>query len=85
MAQKKNGNGWEKHSELVLDALKRNSDEHKALSEGINKMLTDELPALKIELATLKKEFQIKAGIWGSVAGLLSGLGALLLFVATKK
>jgi hypothetical protein len=67
-------NGWEKYGERVLSEMQDLKDCYKELSD---KMITN-----KVDIAVL----QVRAGMWGAVAGaIISGIFGLILFMLNKK
>jgi len=67
-----NNEDWKKHSEYVLEELKRLS----RCYESIEKRLTDLTTEVKVEVAKLK----VKSGVWGIIGGFLPFMLGLLLF-----
>lgn len=59
-------NNWSKWQNLVLDKL----DRLEVVEEDVKKIMTNELPHIKTEIGKL----QVKAGIWGAIAGALPAL-----------
>lgn len=60
-------NGWSKYQKLVLQELKDTKGQTLALASEVKSIRTTDIPALQVEIATLK----VKAGIWGGLVGLI--------------
>lgn len=59
------GNGWSKYQKLVLSKLTDNAGALNSLKGEVSQIRTEDIPAIRVEIAML----QVKAGIWGAAAG----------------
>lgn len=82
MAFDENGNGdegeeknWLTYRRLILAELKRISASLNALDAKIERMRSDDIGSLKVDVAML----QVKAGIWGVLGGLGVAFAAWLM------
>ena len=73
MARKKNNNGWDKHSKLVLKELERLDKKYDEMGKQIQN--------LRIELTMIS----VRTGIYGALAGAgtaaLTAIGAGILYI----
>lgn len=67
----KTTNGWNEWSKYVLKELERLNDNY----EGLQKDFTKQIQEVKVEIATL----QVKAGVWGLLAGAIPVAIALII------
>ena len=72
MSDNQNTNGWNEWSRYVLKELER-------LNENIEE-LHKEVTKIRIDLGML----QVKAGAWGALGGLITGVGAVLIVLLTR-
>lgn len=66
---------WFEYRRLILSELKRISDDISEVNAKIDRLRSDEIGKLKVDVAML----QVKAGMWGALGGLGTALGAYLL------
>ena len=88
MARGKADNGWTEYRRLVLSELKRLNDSMDQRVQGLHDSMVDrfahidqlcesqarEMAALKVDIARL----QVKSGVWGGLAGIMSAIGTVL-------
>jgi hypothetical protein len=72
--------GWGEYRKLILAEIERLSAAVNDVNRKLDAFRADDISGLKVDLAMLK----VKAGVWGALGGLLSAIGAALIYVATK-
>jgi hypothetical protein len=73
------GGGWGEYRRLILSELERISGSLVGLNEKIDNKLVAEVAKIKVDIGML----QVKSGIWGAVAAIVTTLGiALLTYVS---
>ena len=72
-------NSWNEWQKLVLDKL----DTIDEVKDDVKEIMTNDLPHIREEIATLK----VKAGIWGAIAGALPALiiSAISIFIVLSQ
>lgn len=70
---------WRENSQYILKSL----DEFRCDFKGFKEDLNKEISSIKVELATLKTEMRIKAGVWGLMGGALMVIPTLIFFLVT--
>lgn len=50
------------------------------IDEKLDKVRTEDLPAIRVDVGQLK----VKAGVWGGVAGILASLGVLVVSLISR-
>lgn len=68
---------WYQYRRHILAELERIATAVQEVDNKIVRLHTEDISALKVEIAMLK----VKAGMWGIGGGLIASLGALLLKV----
>ncbi|SRR6266567_9356613 len=78
--------GWDEYRRLVLSELERANREIREIHEILNELhrrelgdIYNEIGAIKVKIATLGKELQLKSGVWGAVAAIVVALAVALL------
>jgi hypothetical protein len=71
------GNGWKEYRRLVVAELERLSKLITTVDDKISKLRGEDIADIKVDIAML----QVKAGIWGAVAGLAVAISAVVLRV----
>jgi hypothetical protein len=71
---------WQDWSKYVLKELERLNTAIDAIREECVKIRVN-INELHIEVATLKTEFRIRAGIWGAVAGAIPAAIIIVYYV----
>jgi hypothetical protein len=66
---------WTEYRRLILAELQRINAAVAEVDHKVDRMRSDDISQLKVEVAML----QVKAGVWGGAAGLLITLAAVLL------
>lgn len=72
--------GWGEYTRLTARELERLEKALKEANEKLDRIRTDDMSLVKVEIATLK----VKAGMWGAVAGAIPALVAILWYLFTK-
>lgn len=75
----RNEDSWMEYQHLVLHELEKHSNMLTKLNEDLSQVRAEDLAAIHIELAKIKTELGIKAGIWGAIAGMLPVIVVLLM------
>jgi hypothetical protein len=70
------GNGWAEWSRFVLNTLKDQDRELKEVLQEIHK--------LQVSVEVLKNEMQLKSGVWGASASIVTILIIILVWYAQK-
>lgn len=65
---------WVEYRRLILQALERLDGEIRGLNAKMDAFRADDIATIKVEVAMLK----VKAGMWGAVMGLVTGVAAAL-------
>ena len=73
--RREDGNGWEDYKKLIMQQLDDLKVSLKDVEDRIKDIREIDVPSIRVEIGLLK----LKAGIWGAVSGLVSGIGYLLL------
>ena len=61
---------WSEYRRLILQALERLDGEIRGLNGKIDAFRADDIATIKVEVAMLK----VKAGMWGAIMGLITGV-----------
>jgi chaperonin cofactor prefoldin len=61
-------------AEDLAHSVQASNDQHKEMAEKVDKLRTEDLPQLKVEIAQLK----VKSGVWGAIGGLVALATAIL-------
>lgn len=65
---------WVEYRRLILQALERMDSEIGKVNGKIDQFRAEDIASLKVEVAMLK----VRAGMWGAVSGLITGVLAAL-------
>jgi hypothetical protein len=66
--------GFQEYRRLILQALERLDGEIRNINVKIDTFRAEDIATLKVEVAMLK----VKAGMWGALCGLVTGVLAAL-------
>jgi hypothetical protein len=59
-------------------ALERLERQIACIDEKLDRVRTEDLPSLRVEVAREIAALKVKAGVWGVIGGVLASVGALL-------
>jgi hypothetical protein len=62
--------------QAVREAISRFDNHNSELTKGLNE--------LRIQVGVIETTLKIKAGIWGSLAGMAAGIGMVLLLILSR-